>query len=362
MRLVFLVLLCSVGPTAAGQFLLQNSHTNAGLRGVHSVDERVAWASGTEGTVLRTLDGGEHWQHCSVPPGAEELDLRAIQAFDRKTAIVMSSGKGDLSRIYKTTDGCKSWKLLLTNPDKEGFFDAMQFEASPNGRTGERGWLLGDPVDRHFVLMATFDGGLHWQRVRQSGLAEAPEEGGAFAASNSLFLTGLPLYFATSHAWLYEGASNCTMGLVQEHPQSCLDLFDFSRRRLPMAHDNESSGIFSLARANDVTVAVGGDYRSPDRSEGTAAYSTDNIHWSAPISPPHGYRSAVAYDNKGNRWIAVGPNGTDVSRDNGRNWTALAPGPTEATGADKDWNALSLPFVVGPKGRIGRLHLGAGED
>jgi len=28
----------------------------------------------------------------------------------------------------------------------------------------------------------------------------------------------------------------------------------------------------------------------------------------------------------------------------------------EAPDADRDWNALSLPFVVGPHGRIGKLN------
>ena len=53
----------------------------------------------------------------------------------------------------------------------------------------------------------------------------------------------------------------------------------------------------------------------------------------------------------------VGPNGTDISTDDGRNWRALRPDPAlgEAADADEHWNALSLPFVVGPHGRIGKL-------
>ena len=103
------------------QFDIEDSHTTASLRGIHNVGGGVAWASGTNGTVLRTEDGGYLWQTCTIPPGAEKLDFRGIQAFDENTAIVMSSGKGDLSRLYKTTDGCQTWKLLFTNPDKEGF-------------------------------------------------------------------------------------------------------------------------------------------------------------------------------------------------------------------------------------------------
>ena len=66
--------------------------------------------------MLRTEDGGYLWQTCAIPPGAEKLDFRGVQAFDENTAIVMSSGPGDQSRLYKTTDGCQTWKLLFTNP------------------------------------------------------------------------------------------------------------------------------------------------------------------------------------------------------------------------------------------------------
>ncbi len=70
---------------------------------------------------------------------------------------------------------------------------------------------------------------------------------------------------------------------------------------------------------------------------------------------PSGYRSAVAYDKLSDSWITVGPNGTDISRDDGKNWTPLKPSASDAPDADKNWNAISLPFVVGAKGKIGKL-------
>jgi hypothetical protein len=53
--------------------------------------------------------------------------------------------------------------------------------------------------------------------------------------------------------------------------------------------------------------------------------------------------------------FTIGPNDTDVSTDSGRIWRGLKPGPTGAPDADRDWNVLSQPFIVGPKGRIGKL-------
>ena len=49
------------------------------------------------------------------------LDFRGIQAWDAQTVIVMASGPGDKSRLYKTTDGCKTWTLVLRNENPEGF-------------------------------------------------------------------------------------------------------------------------------------------------------------------------------------------------------------------------------------------------
>jgi len=101
--LAFVLAACGA---AHAQWEMENSGTTADLRGIDNVGGGVAWASGTNGTVLRTEDGGYLWQACTIPPGAEHLDFRGVQAFDANTAIVMSSGKGDFfckrSRRYPT--------------------------------------------------------------------------------------------------------------------------------------------------------------------------------------------------------------------------------------------------------------------
>jgi hypothetical protein len=132
-----------------------------------------------------------------------------------------------------------------------------------------------------------------------------------------------------------------------------------SRTTLPLAGQTEGAGGFSVAAQDVHFITVGGNYEKPNEAAGTAAWSTWGEEWHAATTLPHGYRSAVAYDAATKTWITVGPNGTDISTDDGRNWRALKPGEREAPDADKNWNALSLPFVVGPKGRIGVLEAGA---
>jgi hypothetical protein len=138
---------------------------------------------------------------------------------------------------------------------------------------------------------------------------------------------------------------------------------DFRNAQAPIDHGVPSAGIFSLSfRSIERGVVVGGDYLKPDNTSGTAAFTADGgQHWSAAQSPPHGYRSSVAYDAPTKTWITVGPNGTDISTDDGRNWRTMHPNPAlnEPPDADREWNAISLPFVVGPHGRIGKLRSGA---
>jgi hypothetical protein len=137
---------------------------------------------------------------------------------------------------------------------------------------------------------------------------------------------------------------------------------DFRNAQVPIDHSAPSAGIFSVNfRSDEQGVVVGGDYLKPDNTSGTAAFTADGgQHWSATQTPPHGYRSSVAYYAPTRTWITVGPNGTDISTDDGRNWRTVRPNPDlkEPPDADRDWNAISLPFVVGPHGRIGKLRSG----
>jgi photosystem II stability/assembly factor-like uncharacterized protein len=337
-------------PAPAGPWEMQNSTTKASLRGIHAVGGGVAWASGTNGTVLRTEDGGYMWQSCAMPPGAAKLDFRGVWAWDANTAVVMSSGSGDLSRLYKTTDGCSSWKLLYTNPDKDGFWDAVAF------RDPYQALILGDPVDGKFKVFraSLFREG---QALGASGPVEFDAKGSAaFAASNSALALGTskarPEYV---EMWL--GIGGRAGARVLAHRIHFLDTTDMAVSHwtvssVPLASGSDSSGVFSLAfRDKNHGVAVGGDYKKPDEGQGTAAYTSDGgKSWTAAAAPPHGYRSAVAW-NPGDKthpgyWIAVGTNGSDMSYDDGKTWQYLDSG---------NWNALSLPWVVGPEGRIAKL-------
>ena len=172
---ILITLALTLSVSALAQWDLQDSHSTANFRGIHTVDEKVAWASGTDERFAHAKRRLLHWQKCATPPGAEKLDFRGIWGWGANSAIVMSAGPGEQSRIYRTTDGCAHWIQERKNSDKDGFWDAIAFH-------DQTGILIGDPINGHFYTeLMTPDGA--W-RLDHAPCAALPGEA-AFAASNS---------------------------------------------------------------------------------------------------------------------------------------------------------------------------------
>ncbi len=99
------------------------------------------------------------------------------------TAYVLSIGDGENSRIYKTTDGGKTWKLQFQNKNGRAFFDALAFWDSSNGIA------MSDPVDGKYVLISTNDGGANWNVLDATRMPSAKAGEAAFAASGTCLIT-----------------------------------------------------------------------------------------------------------------------------------------------------------------------------
>jgi photosystem II stability/assembly factor-like uncharacterized protein len=250
--------------------ITQTSHTTENLRGLSTPAPNIAWASGTHGTYLRTIDDGQTWQPAQVP-GAESLDFRDVEAFSADFAYLLAAGPGDQSRIYKTTNAGKTWTLQFTNPDPKGFFDCMAFW-NPH-----HGIAVGDPVDGKFQLITTEDGGHSWKPVSPSTLPPAIAGEGAFAASGTCIATQgkKNVWFATGGkaARVFHSADAGKHWRVAD---------------TPIIHGPDSAGIFSVA-VSDAThgVIAGGDYQQPEKDGPNLAFTADaGRTWTlAPISP-----------------------------------------------------------------------------
>ncbi|MBY0497961.1 MAG: oxidoreductase [Cyanobacteria bacterium] len=311
---------------AAPLWTEQQSGVKARFRGISAVSDRVAWASGTGGTIVRTADGGTTWQQRTIP-AADKLDIRDIDAVNADTAYALSIGNGESSRIFKTTDAGKTWTLQFTNTDPKAFFDAMAFWDA------NRGIAFSDSVDGQLVILRTTDGGATWSRV--AGLPPALDNEGAFAASGTNVAV-----IGRDHAWI--GTSTSRVLRSTDGGRT------WSAATTPLA-TGASTGIFSIAfRDTDHGIVVGGDYRKEGEAIDNAAITSDGGKTWTAIKGLSGFRSVVTYlPGEKASLIAVGPQGADLSTDDGRTWTAL----TGATGLHT--------FAVASRGRTG---WGAGES
>ncbi|HTS36759.1 MAG TPA: hypothetical protein VMH04_13875 [Candidatus Solibacter sp.] len=268
---------------------MQLSHTTESLRGVSAVSRLVAWASGTHGTYLRTVDGGTTWVAAQVPDAAG-LDFRGVVAFSADEAFLMSSGPGEQSRIYHTADAGKSWQLQFTNANPKGFFDSIAFWDAKHGI------VVGDPVADEggklkFEILAT-DDGMNWKVISGSGMPEAAEGEGAFAASNRC----IALAPGADDAWFATGGKIARVFHSADRGQSW-QVFD-----TPIWHGKDSQGIFSIAFRDTLHGAIaGGDYKHPNDDGPNLAFTEDGGKtWKISDLHPQAYFSAVAYDQKVN--------------------------------------------------------------
>lgn len=297
-----------VGALAAQTWTAQTSGVTVTFRGVSAVDGRVAWVSGSRGTVLRTADGGATWANVS-PAGAATLDIRDVDAIDASTAYALSIGNGDQSRIFKTTDAGQSWVTQFVNPDADAFYDAMAFwDAS-------RGIAFSDSAAGQLRILITTDGGATWTRLPPSRLPAALDNEGAFAASG----TNVAVW-GTQHAWIGTGAAATAR---------VLRTIDGGRSwtvaSTPLAA-GPTSGIYSIAFRDALHgVVVGGDYsKEAEAIDNTAITADGGVTWRL-VRGLGGFRSVVTPlpGGTGRHWLAVGPSGADRSDDDGQTWTPV---------------------------------------
>ena len=329
--LLFMTILLFTPP----QWTLQTSGVTARLRGVSAVNARVAWASGSAGTVLRTADGGATWQKLAVTTDA--VDFRDIDAIDARTAYVLSIGNGPASRIYKTDDAGVTWTLQFKNEDPKAFYDAMSFWDATHGI------VIGDSIDGKFCILTTENGGKSWVRVTESALPPALPNEGAFAASGTNIAVS-----GKSYAWIGLGAATKARVLYTRNRGRTWKVAE-----TPLAA-GASAGIFSVAfRDAKHGVIVGGDYTKEKDAVNNLAITDDGGATWKLVKGLNGFRSVVAYvPGMKTALVAIGPSGSDYSVDDGRTWTQLA-GPGFDTLSFV--HGRPVAWAAGARGSLGRL-------
>ena len=314
---------------------LKPTGSQARLRGLSVVNGNVVWASGSLGTVLRTTNAGASWQSVG-PPGTDALQYRDIQAFNPNEAVILSIGNGTDSRIYVTADGGAHWTQTFSNPDPDAFYDCMTFFDR------QHGLALSDPVGGKFRIIATDDGGASWHVVAADMPAALAGEF-AFAASGQCLVShgGRNAWFATG------GGAEARVFRSSDRGQS----WKVSSTGMT---SGPSAGIFALAfRNNDDGLAVGGDFAAPNTApKGLALTFSAGAHWQVvpDADAPNEYRSSATWIN-GTDALAVGPTGSDVSFNRGRNWEEFDGGSFDTV----ECASASACWASGEQGRVARL-------
>ena len=327
----YLIILICVNIAAEAQWLKQNAGTDASFRSICAVSEKVVWAGGTKGTVLRTTDGGNNWQVLKVE-GAEALDFRDIYGASAQLAYAMSAGDADkgAAKIYKTIDGGKTWKVVFNYTEKGGFFDSFDFWNE------KEGILIGDPVDDKPFIVRTLDGGNSWNRVPKETLPAINKGEASFAASGTCVIAkNKTKAWINTQSRVFYTTDKGETWQVAETPFKA----------------GETSGIFGLHFWTDKDgIATGGDYKNDKQVSDNVAITHDGGKtWTlVNTAKPDGLKESswVLPDKK---LLVVGTSGTGISEDFGKTWKAVDTESFHAVSCFKN-----SCWAIGSKGNLAK--------
>lgn len=323
-------------PAMAGTITEQQSGTTALLQAVSAVDDRVVWVSGHRATWARTIDGGRTWEAGALTGPDSVLEFRDVQAVSATTAYLLAAGPGERSRIYKTTDAGRSWRLQFMNRDSAAFYDCFDFWDATHGIA------VSDAVRGKMIVIRT-DDGEHWSATDSAGMPPALAEEGSPAAGGTCLVAGgrTRAWFGTiPHARVYRS---------DDRGRS------WTAAATPMV-TGEAAGVATLAfRDERHGMALGGRIGNPDeRSDSVTAITSDGGQtWTLVKRPTFSgavYGSAVVPGMPG-AVVAAGPRGLSWTADDGRSWNRLSDSAywaVECISRDACW-------AVGPGGRITRV-------
>ncbi|MFL5401817.1 MAG: WD40/YVTN/BNR-like repeat-containing protein [Gemmatimonadales bacterium] len=328
-------------PTAAAATLAfptltpQSSGTTNRLQAVSPVNDQVVWASGTGSTFVVTTDGGRTWRS-GVVPSVRTLEFRDVEGISAKEAYLMAAGPGAASRVYKTTNGGKSWVLQFKNRREKAFYDCFAFW------TPDRGITMSDAVNGVFPVIRTLNGET-WNFIGGKLPAAQPGEA-AFAASGTCVATQ-----GTSQAWIGTGGAAKARILRTTDGGNTWRAFN-----TPIVQGTPASGIFTVAFRNASDgILAGGDLEHPDEHSKNVAVSNDGGRtWQLVAGTPFtgaAYGLSYAHGSRPRTVVITGPKGAAWSSDEGESWHTLA-------GVENYWAvAFANPkagWLVGTDGRI----------
>jgi len=347
MRAIVVGLIIVFSRTLPGQSLshqfktekIQPIDNSVSFRGIFAINENDVWVSGTHGAIYHSINGGKSFQKIEIP-NASDLDFRDIHCFPNHTILVMSVGNGSNSRIYKSTDDGRTWRLSFQNQHQDGFLNSIAFWDTSHGIA------VGDPVNGHVYILLTSDGGDHWEEVDLKQVPDALTGECGFAASGTCVTV-----LGTSYAWIGMGGPKARIYKTPDRGKS------WHVYETPILCGKNSTGIFSVYFENEKDgVVVGGDYTEENSSERTIALTKDGgMNWLLLKNGTLPFQSSVGEVLiEGEQvYISTGPVGIYGSKD-GAEWEKISHKGYHCLSVSKDRKVV---WLAGSSGRVARLSI-----
>jgi photosystem II stability/assembly factor-like uncharacterized protein len=244
---------------------------------------------------------------------------------------VLIANAGSPAVILRTSNGGKSWNPVYRNADSSAFIDGLAFWDT------QHGIMVEDPIQGHFLIFITSDGGLSWQALSHLPAAFAGEA--CFAASGSCIQTG-----TGGNVWIGTGGSHARL-LHSGNYGITWEAFE-----VPMIQGKASQGIFSVCFSDSKNGMVsGGDYAADTiRSKVFFMTRDGGKTWQEPRTGPCGFRSCITQADP-TIFLCCGTGGTDISSDKGRNWKPLDTSRLNTVAKARKGKWL---YLAGEKGNV----------
>ena len=301
----------------------QISGTSERLIRVEALSSSLVWAAGSNGTVLRTRDGGTTWQE--VGGGLDSLNIYALAAADADLALAAGifedqmGEAGQLFHIYRTTDGGETWTGVLSL--EQGFInDVILFNR-------DHGMAVGDPMEGQWTLFVTGDGGATWEQVTPAPQALEGEYG-----------------FTSAVAWL--DSVHCWIGTNKGEYLSTADGWN----------SWSSTTIEGMNQISSISINEDGYGLAASSAQSMVARTLDNgATWAEVSIPDDGKPIAVLAC--GDFFWLLNHRSIYVSADRGDSWSWQATCPARLS----DLSLVTTPagtygWFVGNRGKVLSYH------
>ena len=283
--------------------------TEKNLRAVYFVDSMTGWAAGDAGAVYRTTDGGRNWKPL-LSGAAANINFIHFIDWNHGWMLGESGGKmGEESEsgntLLITTNGGRTWtRKPLPNVTSLYFTDP------------KTGWAVG----RNSTLLKTTDGGLEWSKV------ESIEKLIGLQVESSNYNFGFSdIHFVDAeHGWLignFYGRARSDIGGIFATSDG-----GATWRRVPVTFQTQhntgrfTSGLLHSVHFADLnTGSVTGEmfdgdgrffftlhtrnggltwdqFRTPSRATHSSQFLDPANGWTAAFAPREGAAEAVVYD------------------------------------------------------------------